>query len=466
MVSRALSSRFPFSLLAGAAGASVFAASVVFQGAAYAAVIDDAVKRVEVVESSASPGSGVTVVVDWAVPDGARRGDTFTLTLPTMLVADVLDGVHRDVKAPDGAVVARYEVHGQTVNFTMTEFADEYVGVHGTVRFGVRLSRSIQPGSSSELVFLVNGVAFSHQDEIVAVAPPAKGDYSESATKWQTWKSVGEDKRGRIQWGITGPRVPRGMVTASYRIVDEAGPGQAIDCSSLTLWSGSANEAGGLKDARWVPVNLYSKSCDEKSASAVVTPDASLFGRVLMLMGGSRVTDRALSAYRNSGYVSVWDTAPLRVSDTLLVEATGEGTGTPAVVPSVTITNPAISPAVTVTVPPAPPTVTVTPIAPNPQERPSMPSAGPITGAPVKPIQNPQASVTPSSPSSSTSKPAAVSVVNRGVSYADASPSRIETGQPGDGPNVPMLAAGGVLIASSVGVLAAALRSMVRRRRI
>lgn len=159
--------------------------------AAFAATVDDAIKSVEVVESSAAAGSQVTVRATWSVPDGSQAGDTFTLTLPTMLVADALDGVSIDLKAADGTIVARYTVTGQTVTFTLTEFAATHIGVHGTANFGVKLSRSLDPDPNTPVVFTVNGETWTQTDEINVVAPGPGVDYSSSATKWQTWQRVG-----------------------------------------------------------------------------------------------------------------------------------------------------------------------------------------------------------------------------------------------------------------------------------
>lgn len=441
-------------------GVLALAAAIAGTPVAVAGTISSAITSVNVAEESAAAGAAVTVKATWAVPDGSRAGDTFTLTLPQMLVADSLNGISRDLAAPDGQIVARYTVRGQVVTFTLTEFAETHIGVHGTATFGVRLNRSLQPGENTPVVFEVNGVTWPSIDQIDITGPGPGADYSSTATKWQNWVRVGDDPRGGILWAITGPAVPAALVSqGTYEIADTPGAGQRIDCDSLTVWTGATNLNGSIPAPSFVPASRYEKQCSGETASVSIRPEDADAGKVFMLQGRSVITDSARSEYRNSGVVTLWGKAAIPVSSVLTVTAGGDGEGR---------VTPTTSPAEPTTTSPAEPTTTspAVPTATNPGV-PAEPS-GISTATPIAPGTT--ATTGSASPPASagsgtrTSDATATSQGSTSTRTSAGSPNRIDTGVPGDEPDVPLLVLGGLMTAGSLTVLGVALRRGLRRR--
>ncbi len=479
------SARMSFGRVAAGLGAVALFAATINAPIAQAATVNNAIRSVDVVETTAAAGDSVKVAATWAVPDGSKAGDTFTLTLPTMLVTNALSGVTRDLKDKDGEVVARYVVSGQTVTFTLTEYAEDHIGISGTAHFGVTLARSLAPDPRTPVQFQVNGAVWPQIDYIDVTGPKPGDDYSGSASKWQNWRKVGDDPRGGILWAITGPSVPESLAHGStYVIRDVPGAGQQIDCTEMHLWQGDKNIGGELTNRTYVGTDRYTKECTADSASVTIKPTARDVGKVFMLLGYSVVTDPNLSEYKNSGTVTLWGTANYPANSTLKVEAGGDGQGSvpspspaPGTPPPTTVTVTAPGVPVVVVPPvvvqpgqPAPPPVTTTVTA--------TPTAGatPIaSGAPVS-TATPTVTVTdsPSTPVSGGAPATSTTTVTRtinaapvagGTRVSSGSPSRIDTGQPADEVNTALLTAGGLLTAGSLGALALAGRDALRRRR-
>lgn len=325
-----------------------------------AATVPSAITDVAIRQDTTTAGSAMTLDVRWRVPDGTRGGDTFTLTLPPELSA--LDGTSFDLADGGGAVVATAVVRDRDVLFTVTDYAQHHIGVHGSAFFTVQLSRSLQPGPH-DLVFRAAGLVFR---DVIQVRPQPDDDYSTSATKWARWIPAGTPgipAPDRIHWAITGPRVA-GLAPVTF--TDTPGPGQAIDCASLTMWSGTANISGELVGKTFVPTNHYTVlECGVAKAVVRLTPRSSDVGRIFMLMGMSRLTDDKLAQYTNSGSVAIGNGAiPVL---TVLPGAGGQGTGTtPATPPppapgTATSTAPVPGPSPTGTAPGATETGTATP---------------------------------------------------------------------------------------------------------
>ena len=118
-----------------------------------AAVIPSAVTGVSIVETKADTWSQIKVHVDWTAPDGTKAGDTFTLQLPPELEAT--SGMRFTLKDEGGQVVANAVVGGDTVTFTMTDYAQNHLGVHGSAWFWTEFSDIVKPGDDLDLVFTV-----------------------------------------------------------------------------------------------------------------------------------------------------------------------------------------------------------------------------------------------------------------------------------------------------------------------
>ena len=331
--------RLPLSrILAGAAAAGL---TIALPGLwSSAAVVPQAITNVSIRQTSTTVGSGMTLDLTWRVPDGTRAGDTFSLTLPSELsVLGGTDFALRDATQPGpGAVVANASVVGRVVTFTVTDYAESHTGVNGSAYFTVELSRSVQPGPH-DLVFTADGTIFRDQID-VGVLP--QNDYSTTATKWAKWlppDSPGVPAEDKLLWSITGPRVTG---PSPVTFTDTPGPGQAINCASFTLWSGTANIGGALVGTAFVPANRMNVlECSDSKAVVQVVPTSADVGKVFMLLGRSRVTDTTLNAYTNSGSVAVGG-GSIPVT-TVVAGAGGQGTGSATSTTTSATTSPTTS---------------------------------------------------------------------------------------------------------------------------
>jgi len=331
--------RLPLSrILAGAAAAGL---TIAVPGLwSSAAVVPQAITNVSIRQTSTTVGSGMTLDLTWRVPDGTRAGDTFSLTLPSELsVLGGTDFALRDATQPGpGAVVANASVVGRVVTFTVTDYAESHTGVNGSAYFTVELSRSVQPGPH-DLVFTADGTIFRDQ---ITVGVLPQNDYSTTATKWAKWlppDSPGVPAEDKLLWSITGPRVTG---PSPVTFTDTPGPGQAINCASFTLWSGTANIGGALVGTAFVPANRMNVlECSDSKAVVQVVPTSADVGKVFMLLGRSRVTDTTLNAYTNSGSVAVGG-GSIPVT-TVVAGAGGQGTGSATSTTTSATTSPTTS---------------------------------------------------------------------------------------------------------------------------
>lgn len=353
-----------------------------------AAVIPSAVTGVSIVETKADTWSQIKVHVDWTAPDGTKAGDTFTLQLPPELEAT--SGMRFTLKDEGGQVVANAVVGGDTVTFTMTDYAQNHLGVHGSAWFWTEFSDIVKPGDDLDLVFTVGSSTFT--DEI-AVGDPGPGNPN-YPSKWQAWQKTTEGTPGSLLWGITGPVVAENMVGATYQIVDTPGEGQSIDCSKVSVWSGVVTTGADFNNATWVAKDRWNLTCSPTQASVTVKPTANEIGRSFRLLGQSEVTDDTLTEYRNSGFVRLWGTAELPVSSVIRAGGGGEGTG---VTPSPTTTAPG-------TPNPTTPVPTDNPTTPVPTDNPTTSPGSPApTDNPTTPV--PTVTVTVPGPTTTVTSP-------------------------------------------------------------
>jgi len=317
---------------------------------AVAAVVPDAVTDVRIAETSAYTWSQLKLTVDWKVPDGTKAGDTFTLEMPAVLTAT--DGKRFPLNDADGRTVANAVVTGRTVTFTMTDYAETHVGVHGSAWFWVDLADTVKPGDDLDLSFTVGSTVY--RDSLAVRRPgPGNPDYP---YKWQAWMKATPNAGGdRILWAITGPATSTHMVGSSYEITDRPGEGQRIDCAKIDVFSGKASGANSFTDVTYVAPNRWKLACNPSTATVTITPRADEIGRAFRLLGQSVVTDPDRTEYTNRGSVRLWGTTDLPVSSVIRAGGGGEGTGT---TPSPTTPNPTTTSPSTPT--PTPSTVTVT----------------------------------------------------------------------------------------------------------
>ena len=101
--------------------------------AAQAAEIPGAITSVTTDKTNYGYNERIKLTFDWAVPDTAAAGDTFTLPLPEELKAATL--AKFSLLAPDGSVVANATWEGKNVVFTLTDYVDSHDNVGGSGLF-------------------------------------------------------------------------------------------------------------------------------------------------------------------------------------------------------------------------------------------------------------------------------------------------------------------------------------------
>lgn len=85
---------------------------------AYAAVIDDAVVNVDQRDGVIDKWKTVSIDIEWAIPDGSRADDTFSVTLPE--IYQVPDGMTASFSDPAGVVLATGVTRGHALEITLT----------------------------------------------------------------------------------------------------------------------------------------------------------------------------------------------------------------------------------------------------------------------------------------------------------------------------------------------------------
>ncbi|WP_226345180.1 Ig-like domain-containing protein [Agilicoccus flavus] len=320
-----------------------------------AAEVPGAITDVDLVATESDVSDQMRLAVNWAVPDQASVGDSFTLTLPPELQA--VDGMRFDLR--DGTdVVARAVVTGRTVTFTLTDFVDTHTDVHGSAWFGVTFARTVRPGDTLDLEFTSDGVVFRDSVRVTGVV----GDYSQTATKWQAWadparNSPPRPEADRIIWALNGPRVMQDWSGTTYTFTDTPGPGSEIDCDTISVFWGTTN-SGGVAPQGWYGPDRYTTTCAPDKLTLVLRTRADDVGHIPGVLGWSRLSDPDLKEYRNSGTVELSRAGTWPIGHVLRVEGGGVGTGrTP--VPTTAPASPVPSEPTTV------PTVTSTPTGPD-----------------------------------------------------------------------------------------------------
>jgi hypothetical protein len=334
---------------------------------AAAAAIDGAITNVQVSPPSAGPHDPMRVDVQWAVPDSAGSGDTFTLTLPPELTALTASF---DLKAPDGSVVATAKVVNGLVTFTLTDYADSHDRLHGTAFFSVKWDLSTTPTSGPVRLDFTTPTRVFH-DTVIKTPGTGTGTVDRTVPRkaghWVTnGVTAGADA---LAWVIDSPSGPFDQATFD----DSVGPGQAIDCGTVEYQLGSGlDPTGHASMFRTLPANkVLSRSCTATGLKLTAGP--ILADQIIRIRYSVDVTDPTLTAYQNSVDVTVGATRYGSVTDRVRVhEAGGDGSGTV----SPTSTSTTRSPTTTATVLPTKLTTS-----------PTITAAGlPFTGANVRPM--------------------------------------------------------------------------------
>ena len=144
------------SSVAGIFVASLVATALVFPASSAAAEeIPGAITSVSFEKESFGYNERIRLNFDWAVPNTAVAGDTFSLSLPAELKAD--NRAKFRMFSPEGDVVALSEWHGTTVIFTLTDYVEHNDNVAGSGFVAVRWEHSNVPETSAPITMVIEG---------------------------------------------------------------------------------------------------------------------------------------------------------------------------------------------------------------------------------------------------------------------------------------------------------------------
>lgn len=351
---------------------------------AQAAELPGAIKSVTVTPENPQRYDEITVSAEWAVPDSAKGGDTFTLQLPVELDSLVSSF---DVRNSKGELIATATVSGGVVTFTVTDFVNTHKNVSGTATFATRLNRDLEPDKPYVLKF---GTEF----EVTITPKDGPPVDRTSSHKYGFWVDANGQPSttptDRIRWTVESPKGPFTEVSFD----DTVGDGMELDCSSVKMnfsQSFLANEevqAWGpdlVRDSDFTVTGCLSQSL------AVTGPEVPE-GQVVRLVYDTKVTDASASSYRNTALVTLNGvTKGVVTTEFRRGTASGNGEGdeniqttTPTTVPPTTVPPTTVPP--TTEPPTTVPPVTTTPVTTGDPETSS--SSAPATPVPAEKLAN------------------------------------------------------------------------------
>lgn len=334
-------------LAAIAALAFALCATVVLALPGQASVITGAITSITTTATQVHQYDRVDLQCTWAVPDGSKPGDTFTLQLPSQL--RWFGSSTFALKSPDGQTVAVAQVDSQgLVTFTLTSYVLTHsVNVHGDCSFSTQYAVATT-GQNVVLDFRVGAQVITLEIgtgvPCTQNCPPA---HTEAAkTMWWT-DGTQQSTRSRIEAPPTTADI------STVTLTDKPGAGLAIDCTSVAPAVGKTLDADGLVvqpgDAALHPAQVL---CSPTSLSVMWTGLPP--GEYTEVELTTIVTDPTLSTYSNTGTVRVNGfMAPV---GSHLVRTDGGGTGVGSTPPVIT-TPPTTAP----TTPPTPSPTTAAP---------------------------------------------------------------------------------------------------------
>jgi LPXTG-motif cell wall-anchored protein len=385
-------------LLAGASGAS-------------AAVIPDAITSISTNATTVNQWDRVDFTCGWAVPDGSKAGDTFTLQLPSQLAWWGSADFNLANAAGDTVATANADATG-LVTFTLTNFVTTHPNdINGTCAFSTQYTAAQTSPGQETLEFPVGGSII--RVPIIDVGPCTVNCAATPPTEPEKYMWWTDNTQTVLQSLIVTPITT--AVSTDISITDTPAAGLALDCTTPYAVVGKSIDAGGNisqpDDSALYPAVF---TCSKEQLTATLTGLPA--GEYVQVFVKAVPTDTSLSSYTNNGNVTMNGSGvPVAAqADAKSASGTGDGTSpTPTQTPSAT---PSVTPSESAT-----PTPSATPSAsesatPTPTQSPTptpttaesaTPGATPSESAPATPSVTPSESV-PATPSVTPSmKPAA-----------------------------------------------------------
>lgn len=349
--------------------------------AAQAAVVPNAITSISTTSTIGGQWSQVDFACQWAVPDGSRPGDTFTLQLPLQLrwfgQADFA------LKNPAGqAVATAHASDSGLVVFTLSDFVATHPNnIGGTCNFSTLYTQKPTSAGTTQLDFEVGSTVIRVP---VTIDQPCQQDCAPKPPtvpeKSMWWLDTAQTELKSI-FHLPATTLASSDVT----ITDTPGPGTQIDCSRIVPRVGTSLDQDG---------NIANPS-DEAAYPAVITCTPSLLtvkwtalpkGELVQLSAVTKVTDDLLDTYTNSGDVTIaGKDTPVMVE---VRRTSASGTANGSALPS-----PSPIPTGTASPTPTPENSTTPAITPGTDTQ--APSSTPAASLPPKTAATPQPSAAP-----------------------------------------------------------------------
>ena len=226
---RRLSTTWPLVAMVVAVASVIL--GVVAPLSARADVITGAFTSISTTSSQVNQWDTVKLTCEWAVPDGSKPGDTFTLQLPDQL--KWFGSKSFDLSAPDGSVVATAVADDSgKVLFTLTDYVGTHPDdVHGDCDFTTQYTAPTQ-SETVDLTFVVGGDTVRVPVTTVGACTTDCGPDRTKAHKAMWWA---DGEQSVTQSRILAPKTTEQSSTVV--ITDTPGAGIALTARrSIRLW--------------------------------------------------------------------------------------------------------------------------------------------------------------------------------------------------------------------------------------
>ena len=201
--------------------------------AANAATTNVSITNAQLDKSSAGSGDKIRMSFNWAVPDGAQPGDTFTIVLPTEVRP--ASTAKFDLERSPGEVVAEGRWSGNTATFTLAEFVRGKQNIQGSAYFSLAWNRdnvNTIDGADYDLHFTGTS-SWTLPLTLLPDGPAGTGQSNSKVGWWLSDDQGSVTPKGQLGWVVylnTGTSAP---VDPTITITDTPGAGSHIDLDSV-----------------------------------------------------------------------------------------------------------------------------------------------------------------------------------------------------------------------------------------
>lgn len=305
-----------------------------------ASVVPGAVTGVKVEQTTVGKYQAVIVDIKFAIPAGAKTGDTFSVKLPASLNSQ---NQTFPVLAPDGSVVANAVVKNGVVTFTLTDYVEKFDHVVGSAKLQGHFNQGLIHPGGNDLAFTSGGKTFHNPVTITSATGPRTGP--RKIGFWTNPEDQGStDATDAVAWRVQSWAGP----LTNLKIVDTLGPSQVNDCRTAKfsiVSSTTVRSDGSLKN----PQPLGNRAVLVCNPTSFVVTVASVNpGEVVEVDYFTTITDQSSKTFTNQVALTAKGHSKSVGWKLAHYEATGVGVGvTPPTTPTTPSTTPTTAPPTT-----------------------------------------------------------------------------------------------------------------------